>query len=175
MNANISISTCTPRESRSRLEAGEARLVDVRTPAEFRSVHAEGATLVPLDQFVPVAVASGAPPGRHIHVICKTGARARVAAQKLIEAGYCAAVVDGGVESWIADGLPVVRGRTGVSLERQVRMGAGVLILIGVILGFAIHRYWFCLSGAVGAGLTFAGITDTCMMGMALARMPWNR
>ena len=78
-------------------------------------------------------------------------------------------------DAWTAAGLPVVRGKATMSLERQVRIAAGLLVLVGVTLGFTVHPYWFGLSGFVGAGLAFAGITDTCMMGMMLAKLPWNR
>jgi hypothetical protein len=75
----------------------------------------------------------------------------------------------------VAAGLPVVRGKKAVSLERQVRITAGSLVLIGAILGWFVHPYWNGLSAFIGAGLAFAGITDTCGMGMMLARMPWNQ
>jgi predicted small integral membrane protein len=61
-----------------------------------------------------------------------------------------------------------------MSLERQVRIAAGTLVFIGSLLGYFIHPAWIGLSGFVGAGLVFAGITDTCGMAMVLARMPWN-
>jgi hypothetical protein len=62
-----------------------------------------------------------------------------------------------------------------MSLERQVRIAAGTLVLAGAMLGYFAHPYWIALPAFVGAGLVFAGITDTCGMGMMLARMPWNR
>jgi rhodanese-related sulfurtransferase len=84
-------------------------------------------------------------------------------------------VVEGGTEAWIAAGLPVDRGTvTAISLERQVRIAAGALVLLGVLLGWLVHPAFFGLSGFVGAGLVFAGITDFCGMGLLLARMPWN-
>ena len=92
-----------------------------------------------------------------------------------MKCGYDVASVEGGTSAWDADGLPVVRGRKSMSLERQVRIAAGTLVLSGVVLGFAIHPGFFGLSGFVGAGLIFAGITDTCAMGMMIAKMPWNR
>jgi len=48
-------------------------------------------------------------------------------------------------------------------------------VFAGAVLGFLVHPYFFGLSGFVGAGLMFAGITDTCAMGMLIARMPWNQ
>lgn len=62
-----------------------------------------------------------------------------------------------------------------LSLKRQVRIGAGLLILTGVILGTLVHPGFFALSGFVGAGLVFAGLTDWCGMGLLLANAPWNQ
>jgi hypothetical protein len=83
--------------------------------------------------------------------------------------------VEGGTQAWDEAGLPVVRGQKAISLERQVRIAAGSLVLLGALLGYFAHPYWIALSAFVGAGLVFAGITDTCGMGMLLARMPWNQ
>ena len=83
--------------------------------------------------------------------------------------------VAGGTDAWAAAGLPTVVNRKIWSLERQVRLAAGLLVLIGAVLGFAVHRYFFGLCAFVGCGLTFAGLTNWCGMGMLLARMPWNR
>lgn len=171
----MSIVTCSVQDAYARQGAGTGHLVDVRTPAEYRSLHAKGATLVPLDAFDTAAVTGAVPTGRTIHLLCKSGARARMAAQKLQAAGCTCVVVEGGTDAWAAAGLPVVRGKAAMSLERQVRIVAGLLVLTGVVLGFTIHPYWFGLSGFVGAGLTFAGIVDLCPMAMLIARMPWNR
>lgn len=83
--------------------------------------------------------------------------------------------VEGGTLAWEGAGLPVVRGRRVISLERQVRIAAGALVVAGVLLGWLVHPAFLGLSAFVGAGLVFAGVTDTCGMGLLLARMPWNR
>jgi hypothetical protein len=83
--------------------------------------------------------------------------------------------IEGGTNACIVAGLPVVRGKKAISLERQVRIAAGLLVLLGVILGWLVHPAFFGLAAFVGAGLVFAGVTDTCGMGMILARMPWNQ
>lgn len=158
--------------------SADIELIDVRMPTEFREVHAEGAVNVPLDSLDPVAVAesSGACPDRPIHVICKSGGRSTMATKKFLDAGIEDVInVDGGTDAWLAAGLSVHRGRKAISLERQVRILAGFLTLTGAVLGFFLHPYFIGLSAFIGAGLMFAGITDTCGMGMMLSRMPWNR
>ncbi|MFM7738517.1 MAG: DUF2892 domain-containing protein, partial [Planctomycetota bacterium] len=80
-----------------------------------------------------------------------------------------------GTQACIDVGLPAIRGQKAMSLERQVRVAAGLLVLAGVVLGYLVHPWIFALSGAIGAGLIFAGVTDTCMMGNMLAKMPWNQ
>ena len=171
----MSITSCSPVETKSRHDAGAAHLIDVRTPAEHRALHAQGVALMPLDRFDPATVKASVPAGKTIHLLCKSGGRARMAAQKLADCDCPCVVVEGGTEAWAAANLPVVRGKSVMSLERQVRIIAGLLVLTGVVLGFTVHPYWFGLAGFVGAGLTFAGITDTCMMGMMVAKCPWNR
>jgi len=85
------------------------------------------------------------------------------------------AVLDGGTKAWIDAGLPVVASvKTRWSLERQVRLGAGLLVLTGVILALTANPRWLFLCGFVGLGLTFAGLTDICAMGIILGKMPWN-
>ena len=83
--------------------------------------------------------------------------------------------VEGGTSAWDEAGLPVERGKEAVSLERQVRIAAGFLVFVGTTLGVVHHEYWLGIPAFVGAGLMFAGITDTCGMGMMLAKMPWNQ
>jgi hypothetical protein len=72
-------------------------------------------------------------------------------------------------------GLAVVHGAKMISLERQVRIAAGSIVLVGAILALLVDPLFVLVSGFVGAGLVFAGITDTCGMGLMLARMPWNQ
>jgi rhodanese-related sulfurtransferase len=160
-----------PRRLAERADAATVELVDVRTPVEFREVHADRARNIPLDRLDPAAM----PTDRPIFVICKSGSRGRQACEKLRAAGLDAFNVEGGTLAWIECGLPVMRGKKSMSLERQVRIAAGTLVLIGVILGWLVHPAILGLAAFVGAGLVFAGITDTCGMGMLLARMPWNR
>jgi rhodanese-related sulfurtransferase len=132
---------------------------------------------VPLDQLDAAQIAAGrhdaAPP---LYVICRSGSRGKQACEKLLAAGYNQIVnVAGGTQAWDQAGLPVVRGEKAISLERQVRIAAGLLVLTGSALGAFVSPYWIGLAAFVGAGLVFAGITDTCGMGMLLARMPWNQ
>lgn len=154
----------------------EVLLLDVRTPGEYASAHIEGAVLHPLDRLDPAAVTRLAAGKTGTVVVCQSGKRAAQAAEKLKAAGLSAvAILEGGVNAWEAAGLPLTRGQGVISLERQVRIAAGTLVLTGALLGFFVHPGWIALSGFVGAGLIFAGITDTCGMGMLLARMPWNQ
>jgi len=154
--------------------AGHApTLIDVRSPSEYATGHISGALNVPLEQIESRLEDLGRGPQV---IICKAGQRARMAAGLLEPCFEKATVLDGGTDAWIRSGLPVVASVSARwSLERQVRFGAGLLILAGVVLGFTRNPAWFYLVGFVGLGLTFAGLTDFCPMGILLARMPWNR
>ncbi len=159
-------------------ESRQLDLIDVRTPVEYREVHVEFARNVPLDQLDPQAVmqARGGSASEPLYVICRSGGRGQKACEKFQQAGFANVVnVEGGTQACETGGLPLVRGKKAISLERQVRIAAGSLVLLGATLGWFVHPGFFGLSAFVGAGLVFAGITDTCGMGMLLARMPWNR
>jgi rhodanese-related sulfurtransferase len=175
----MDVKTITPRELNARREAGQViELIDVRTPIEFREVHADGASNEPLDTLNPQTVIAGRQ-GRldqPLYVICRSGSRGHQACQRLIAAGHANVVnVEGGTLAWTEAGYSVVRGKKAMSLERQVRIAAGSMVFVGVMLGYFVHPIFLGLSGFVGAGLVFAGITDTCGMGLLLARMPWNQ
>jgi rhodanese-related sulfurtransferase len=158
--------------------SGNVDVIDVRTPVEFREVHAAFARNVPLESLDPQAVMKirNGSAEDSLYVMCGSGNRSSKACQKFIEAGYSNVVnVEGGVQAWVQAGLPAVRGQKAVSLERQVRIAAGLLVLIGALLSYFAHPFWTALPAIVGAGLVFAGITDTCGMGMLLAKLPWNQ
>lgn len=98
--------------------------------------------------------------------------------QRLVAAGFQNVTdIAGGTAAWIQAGLPVEQsaGRKVISLERQVRIAAGSLVLLGVIFGFNLNYNWFYLSAFVGAGLIFAGLTDFCGMAILLGKAPWNK
>lgn len=154
-------------------------MIDVRTPAEFDELHASGARNLPLPDVSREALAAHGhtDPSSAVYVICQSGKRAEAACARLAASGFTqAVVVAGGTDAWEAAGLPVVRGVTrAIGIERQVRIGAGALVLVGVVLSQAVHPGFVWLSAFVGAGLVFAGVTGFCGMGILLARAPWNR
>ena len=170
------ISPATLADIRRRGESFD--LLDVRTPAEYGEAHVDGARNVPLDRLDPKAIAAerAGRPGT-LYVVCKSGGRSRQACEKLLASGLTAvASVEGGTSACEAAGLRLIRGRKAMSLERQVRICAGALVVLGVALAWVTNTpAWTLLSGFIGAGLVFAGITDTCGMAMMLAKMPWNQ
>lgn len=157
----------------------ELCLIDVRTPMEFAEVHVPQAQSIPLDEINPKNLAGSGriQQDQPVYLLCRSGGRAAKAAEKFAREGFGQpVVVAGGTLAWIEANLPVTRGQTMViSLERQVRIAAGLLVLLGVLLGWFVHRGFFGLSAFVGAGLVFAGVTDFCGMGLLLAKMPWNK
>lgn len=175
----MSVQTITPHELEGlRRQNQVVDLIDVRTPVEYREVHADPARSIPLDRLDPRAVMEGRNGTQHepLYVICRSGNRGRQVCEAFQAAGFSNVVnVEGGTLAWEQAGLPVVRGKKAVSLERQVRIAAGSLVVLGTALGAFVHPAFLGLSAFVGAGLVFAGVTDTCGMGMFLARMPWNR
>lgn len=172
------VATVSPGELHRRQQSDASlELLDVRTPAEFAEVHVSYARNVPLDRLDAVALVKQRQTrlAEPLYVICRSGNRAQQAAEKLMAAGFEQVVnVAGGTQACVAAGLPVTRGKATMSLERQVRIAAGTLVILGAVLGYFVHPLWIALAAFVGAGLVYAGVTDTCGMGMLLARMPWN-
>lgn len=153
-------------------------LLDVRTTVEYAEQHIKGALNIPLDQldvaqYLKQYKLNDSSP---VYVTCKGGKRGAKACEKFLAAGYSAVLnLEGGIQSWIAAELPVERDAKVISLERQVRIAAGTLVLSGVALALLVNPLFLALSGFVGAGLIFSGVTDTCGMAMILAKMPWNK
>ena len=152
------------------------RLLDVRTPAEFETVHIPGAYNVPLDTLGEHAAEIRSVTDVPIVLVCQSGQRTRKADDALRALGMSNLhLLDGGVNAWTAAGLEVVRGAARVSLERQVRIAAGALGAIGAALALLVDPLFALVPAFVGSGLVFAGVTDTCAMGMLIARLPYNR
>lgn len=152
------------------------RVLDVRTPGEHASVHIRGAYNVPLDTLGEHAHEIRARIDAPIVLVCQSGQRARKAEEALKTAGVAQLhVLEGGMNGWIAAGLPVARGPKKMSLERQVRIAAGALAATGGVLAALVDPLFGLLPAFVGGGLVFAGLTDTCGMGLLLAKLPYNR
>jgi len=173
----MTFATISAKELHDQVASGKTvELIDVRTPVEFREVHVTFARNIPLDQLDAAKVASGRNGSTGpLYMICRSGSRGKQACEKLAAAGLNVVNVEGGTLAWEQAGLPVVRGKKAISLERQVRIAAGLMVVTGSALGYFVNPLWIGLAAFVGAGLVFAGITDTCGMGMLLAKMPWNQ
>ena len=157
------------------LQRSEAlQLVDVRSASEFKTGHLAGAVNIPLDE-LESRIADLARQVRLI-LVCQGGVRAEMAAKCLANCHDKMWVLQGGVKAWKEAGRPLVlSAKTRWSLERQTRFGAGAIVLFGLGLGITVHLLWLGLAAFVGLGLTIAGLTDVCPMGILLSKMPWNQ
>jgi len=168
--------TVSAEEAVRLVEAGGASsVIDVRTGAEFDAEHVPGARLVPLDKLAQRADEVRATAAPRL-LLCRTGSRAAIA-KKTLAALHVSGltVVDGGIEAFRNAGGETEKGRDRMSLERQVRILAGALSLLGVGLGAFVHPGFLALAAFISAGLVFAGVTDWCGMGLLLAKAPWNQ
>lgn len=168
------VKTVDVRTLRAKGGPKRGQWIDVRSASEYATGHIPAATNIPLEQ-IDLRVDDLAQ-DEPIVLICKSGTRARVAAARLGPCGKDLVVLAGGTDAWIDAGYPVVASvASHWSLERQVRLGAGLLVALGVALSALVDARWIYLTGFIGVGLTFAGLTDFCPMGMLLGKMPWNR
>jgi rhodanese-related sulfurtransferase len=167
-----------PRQARARLH--ELTVIDVRTPGEYAGGHLPGALNIPLDRLdlalpdIRTAAERG-----DILVVCASGARSEKACRVLAAHGITTATLAGGTGAWAARGhdlhRPAGTPKTTWSMERQVRLTAGALVLLGLVLAPTVHPAFGLLSAAIAAGLVLSALTDTCGMAAVLAKLPHNR
>lgn len=167
---------CTIEEVENILAVSGRQVVDVREPSEFASEHIPGVLSVPLSSLGPASFGA-LKMDETVYLVCRSGMRACKAAEQMEQMGFKdLRVLEGGLKAWMDAGKKINKVSGGVwNLERQVRFTAGWMVLLGAILAWALHPAWLWLCAFVGAGLVFAGWTDTCGMAMILARMPWNQ
>ncbi|RKE22902.1 rhodanese-like domain-containing protein [Streptomyces sp. TLI_171] len=153
-------------------------VIDVRSAGEFAGGHIPGAYNVPLDRLSEALPALRAAAARgELAVTCASGARASNACEQLAAAGIPALLVDGGTAAWTAGGGDLNRAagaKVRWAMDRQVRLVAASLVLAGVLVDLAVPgARW--VSAAVGGGLLFSAVSNTCAMGMLLGKLPYNR
>ncbi len=172
------ISSITPSRLSEILKEQSIDIIDVRTPAEFREAHLAQARNIPIDTLDPkkLSIDENSSTKAPLYFICKAGNRGATACKMMRDSGFSKVWnIEGGTEACIAAGLPVVRGKKVISIERQVRIMAGAIVLIGALLAILVHPYFALIPIFIGGGLMFAGITDSCGMALLLGKMPWNR
>ena len=167
----MSLPTITPAEAERRIAQG-ATLIDIRDKDEYAREHIAGARNRPLATLADLNGVEGP-----IIFHCRAGTRTSANASRLQRAAGCEAyILEGGIEGWKQAGLPIVADeRQPIEINRQVMIAAGSLVLIGVLLGAFVSPRFYALSGLIGAGLVFAGVSGFCGMAKLLALMPWNR
>ncbi len=169
------LQTITPDRAAELIRNG-ATLVDIRETSEHARENIPGARHHPLSQLNPQTVLHAGDTPVIFH--CKSGGRTNMNAKTLAaSAKECEAyLLEGGIEAWKKAGLPVAVDRSQpIDIMRQVQIGAGGLVLLGALLGAFVAPGFYALSGFVGAGLLFAGVTGFCGMSRVLGLMPWNR
>ncbi len=177
-----SISATAFADQLAQASPGELTIIDVRSTGEYQGERLANSINAPLQQLSTAELTSSlisqlklknnAP----LYLLCASGMRASKAANLLATCGQPIIVIEGGLNALKSSGVSLLQSdNKSMSLERQVRIAAGLFILLGVGLGFALNPAYYGLAAFVGAGLIFAGITDTCGMALVLLRMPWNR
>jgi len=153
----------------------QVKFLDVRSALEFSQVHIKDSLNVPIDILASKLNELSQSKQTYI-VLCRTGNRSTMAADMLIQSGiHAVRVMDGGITNWQHERLPVIKGEGGISLERQVRIMAGSIVLSGILLSWFICPCFIGISIFVSCGLIYAGFTDNCMMGMLLMKLPYNQ
>ena len=177
LSSPTAVRNVSPLQLADLAAAGSVQILDVRTAAEFASLRIPGSFNVPLDRLDPDLLKSTIGVDGELYIICQTGTRSQLVADMLRTAGFKRIVhVDGGTNAWVAAGLTAERSATNVmSLERQVRIAVGTLVLVCVIAGALLHPIGYGLAAVIGGGLAYAGLSDSCGLAVVLAKMPWNQ
>ena len=177
ISPSTAISALAPETLRSWVtEHQDLMIIDVRSAAEFESVHIRGSYNVPLPLLSEHTDELAARLGSRVVLVCQSGARAEQARQRLDSSGINTAyVLTGGVPGFAAAGGDVVKGKERWDLERQIRLAAGSLVVLGLAGGKFVSPRIRTLAGVIGAGLTFSAATNTCAMGRAISALPWNK
>lgn len=167
------LTTIQPKDALERVQAGTAKIIDIRDTSEYAEIFIKGAHLVPLSIIRQHPL--GTEDGKELIFTCRSGKRTEAARPVLEQIAPASAyILDGGLQAWEKAGLPLSRmPKQVLPMFRQIQIAAGSLILLGVF-GSALWHPFFLLTAFVGAGLVFAGITGYCGMGVLLAKMPWN-
>ncbi|WP_329241765.1 rhodanese-like domain-containing protein [Streptomyces sp. NBC_01478] len=172
--------TLATAQARTRLH--ELTVIDVRTPAEYAAGHLPGALNIPLDHVRrALTEIRHAAEHRDILLVCASGPRSENAHRLLSEHGIPTATLGGGTGAWVADGHDLHRPtacsatRAIWSMERQVRFTAGMVVLLGLLLGLLVHPAFQLLAAAIAGGLVYSALTNTCGMAGVLGKLPHNR
>ena len=171
-----SLEMISPREASSALKQDpQTKILDVRSALEFSQVHIENSLNIPIDM-ISAKIGELSQSKQSYLVLCHSGTRAAMAADMLIQSGiHTVKVMEGGILRWQKEKLAVIKGQGGISLERQVRIIAGSLILLGIIMSWLLNWAFIFISVFVSSGLIYAGLTDNCLMGMLLMKLPYNK
>jgi len=171
-----SLEMIVPREAFAFTEKNpQTKFLDVRSGLEFNDVHIKDAINVPIDM-LSAKIRDLSQSGQNYIILCHTGNRSAMAADMLMQSGiHGIKVLQGGMIRWQKEGLPIIKGEGGMSLERQVRLIAGSLVLLGVILSLLVHWAFILLSVFISCGLIYSGLSDNCLMGMLLMKLPYNK
>ncbi|MEU6164845.1 rhodanese-like domain-containing protein [Streptomyces tanashiensis] len=176
MSAERTIQSITPAVLHRLVQEGRApRLLDVRTPGEFRTAHIAGSYNVPLSTLREHRAELRSHLDEEVVLVCRSGQRAKEAEQALAQAGLPnLRVLEGGITAWEAASAPVERGSERWDMERQVRLVAGSVVLATGLIGIAVPGIHL-IGTAIGAGLTYAALSNSCAMGVLLSKLPYNR
>ena len=163
----------TPQAAQELIAQG-AVLVDIRGADEYAREHIADARHMPMERLTTEGLKNEA---NAVIFHCRSGNRTVMNAQALDDCATCEVfILEGGLAGWKRAGLPVIKdSKQPLELQRQVQIGAGSMILLGVILGTFVAPQWYALSGFVGAGLIMAGVTGFCGLARVLMKMPWNK
>ena len=168
------ITLLTPEDALKMENERKGAFIDVRTVGEALTEYLPGSLFLPFDLVNTERLKGIGLGGKTPILVCRSGSRAKQAAEVLAQQLDSVAVLDGGINLWKERGMSLIEGRKTIPLERQVLVAAGSMILLFSILGILVSPLFFVVSLFMSGGMVFAGITGACGMARILVMMPWN-
>jgi len=169
------ISMITPQEASRLIDGNSAKFIDVRTVGEILAEQLPDSVFLPFDLVSRTRLEKMGVADKTPILVCRSGTRAKQAAQALAQEMGEVAVLDGGIVRWKHEGMITEQGRKVIPLERQVLVAAGMMMLIFTILGLLASPLFFAMTIFMSCGMIFAGTTGACGMARLLLLLPWNK
>ncbi|MCF8998387.1 rhodanese-like domain-containing protein [Acinetobacter nectaris] len=156
----------------NQMQLKKALIVDIRSPQEYLREHITHAINIPIED---LGNTTQLPKSENIIFYCKAGNRTKTNIHIFEKTFTQAYLLKGGIDAWKTNHLPTTQDKNQpIDIQRQVQITTGLLILIGLLLGYTISTWFFLISTGIGIGLVFAGISGYCGLAKVLMKAPWN-
>ncbi len=166
----------SPKDAAAWLAAGDAVFIDVRTTNEVVALNIAESEYLPVPLISEEKLQELQSDGKKMVFYCHSGYRSDRVVERFgtLNSGEMYSLA-GGIAAWKKEGLETETISRVLSVERQTFIIAGFLILLFIFLGANVNKNFLAAAAFMGGGLMFAGLSGSCLMGLLLGLLPWNK